>query len=170
MAKHLKVQQKQKEEQCPGRRRRFYQLRPFCSILSSPLSLSLSCPPPAPSSPLTFNFAPPTLLICPLSGKFVKQCWSSPSWPDLVSGLSQLDLLALMLVPQKQVATGGLSALTKHLRSYLPPPETRPTTWRHPQRRPGRQNQEDQCNDSKQIQQGGVTTSFVLTLVTGQTD
>ena len=166
MAKHLKVQQKRKEEQCPGRRRRFYQLRPFCSTLFfSPLSLS--CPPPAPSSPLTFNFAPPTLLICPLSGKIVKQCWSSPSWPDLISGLSQLDLLALM---HKQVATGGLSALTKHLRSYLPPPETRPTTWRHPQRRPGRQNQEDQCNDSKQIQQGGVTTSFVLTLVTGQTD
>ena len=90
LAKHLKVQQKRKEEQCPGRRRRFYQLRPFCSTLSPPL-LSLSCPPPAPSSPLTFNFAPPTLLICPLSGKFVKQCWSSPSWPDLISGPSQLD-------------------------------------------------------------------------------
>ena len=54
----------------------------------------------------------------------------------------------LWLVPNKQVAVGAVCPRSQHLRSYLLR-LTRPTTWRHPQRRPGRQNQEDQATKSK---------------------
>ena len=48
------------------------------------------------------------------------------SHKDLISGLSQLDLLGGRLVPNKQVAVGAVCPRSQHLRSYLLTPAQLP--------------------------------------------
>ena len=104
MNEYLKGRQKQKEWQCRDREPRFSQLTAFCLILSS---FNLS----RPRGLLFFLSLSPRFhrfdfLFCPLSRKYVRQ--PIPPNQDLV----RLNWISQSLVPKKQVATGGLSALT----------------------------------------------------------